>query len=468
MADPRVVMAKGAEAAVDEAVVEGFRAGLRGALLRPGDDGYDNARRIWNAMIDRRPALIARCAGAADVVRSVNFARAHGLRVAVRGGGHNVAGNAVCDGGLVIDLSPMKGIRIDPARRTARAEAGCTWRDFDHETQAFGLATTGGVIPTTGIAGLTLGGGIGWLMGQHGLSCDNLLSVDIVTADGRLLTASAEENPDLFWGVRGGGGNFGVVTSFEYRLHPVGRVLGGMVVHPLERTRDVLRFFREFTESTPDELGAQAALLTSPEGVKVVAIVVCYSGPLEQSERVLRPVREFGPPVVDQIAPMPYTQLQGMLEPAFPPGLQNFWKSNFLRDLGDEAIDVITDRFQRVPSPTSVVVIEQFGGAVSRVGGDETAFNHRDARFNFLIIGIWPDPADHDRHVHWVREFWDAMQPFSSGGVYVNYLGPEADEGAERVKAAYGPVKYGRLVALKNRYDPTNLFRLNQNIRPTA
>jgi FAD/FMN-containing dehydrogenase len=451
---------------VAEEAVAAFKTTLRGALLRPGDDGYDAARTLWNAMIDKRPALIVRCAGVADVINAVNFARTYDLLVAVRGGGHNVAGNAVCDGGLMIDLSPMKSVHVDPVRRTARAEPGVTWREFDHETQAFGLATTGGVIPTTGIAGLTLGGGIGWLMGKHGLSCDNLLSVDVVTADGRLLKASATEHPDLFWGVRGGGGNFGVVTSFEYQLHAVGQVLGGMVIHPVERARDALKFYREFTRTAPDVLTSMAAFLTSPEGAPVVALVVCYNGPLAEGEKVLQPLRAFGPPAADHIGPMPYTALQGMLEAGFPPGLQNYWKSNFLKDLSDDAIAVMIDYFAQMPAPTSALVIEHIGGAVSRVGEDATAFTHRQAPYNLLIVGIWPNLADNDTNIRWVRQTWDAMQPFSSGAVYVNYLGQAADEGAERIKEAYGVAKYERLLALKKQYDPTNLFRLNQNINP--
>ena len=449
-----------------EETVAAFKATLRGALLRPGDNGYDAARTLWNAMINKRPALIARCAGVADVINAVNFARTHDLLVAVRGGGHNVAGNAVCDGGLMIDLSPMKSVHVDPVRRTARAEPGVIWREFDHETQAFGLATTGGVIPTTGIAGLTLGGGIGWLMGQHGLSCDNLLSVDIVTADGRLLQASAAENPDLFWGVRGGGGNFGIVTSFEYQLHTVGQVLGGMVIHPVERARDVLKFYREFTRTAPDALTSMAAFLTSPDGAPVVALVVCYNGPLAEGEKILQPLRAFGPPVADHIGPMAYTALQSMLEAGFPPGLQNYWKSNFLKDLSDDTVAVMIDYFAQKPAPTSALVIEHIGGAVSRVGEDATAFTHRHAPYNLLIVGIWPNQADNDSNIRWVRQTWDAMQPFSSGAVYVNYLGQVADEGAERIKEAYGVAKYERLLALKKQYDPTNLFRLNQNINP--
>jgi hypothetical protein len=446
--------------------IAAFKTTLRGPLLRPGDHDYDETRRIWNAMIDKRPALIVRCAGVADVINAVNFARTHDLLVAVRGGGHNVAGNAVCDDGLMIDLSLMKAIRVDSVQRTARAEGGATWSEFDHETQAFGLATTGGVIPTTGIAGLTLGGGIGWLMGKHGLSCDNLLAVDIVTADGRLLKASATENAELFWGLRGGGGNFGIVTSFEYRLHPVSQVLGGMVIHPLAQARDVLKFYREFTQTTPDALVCQAGLLTAPTGDPVVALLACYNGPLQEGEKVLQPLRAFASPLMDTIAPVAYTALQSMLLDGFPPGMQNYWKSNFLQDLSDQAIARLVERFAVMPAPTSALVIEHMAGMVRRVPEDATAFAHRSAPYNLLIIGIWPNPAENATNMRWVRETWTAMQPFSSGRVYVNYLGQSADEGAERIKEAYSVTQYERLLALKKRYDPTNLFRLNQNINP--
>jgi len=446
--------------------IEAFKTSLRGALLCPGDNGYDDARRLWNAMIDRRPALIVRCAGVADVIQAVQFARTHDLLVAVRGGGHNVAGNAVCDDGLMIDLSPMKSVHVDPTARTARAEGGVTWGEFDHETQTFGLATTGGVIPSTGVAGLTLGGGIGWLMGSYGLSCDNLLSVDIVTADGQLLKASANENPDLFWGVRGGGGNFGVVTSFEFQLHPVSQILGGMVIHTLENAREVLQFYREFTRTAPPELVCTAGLLTSPDGVPVIALVVGYNGSPEAGERVLQPLRSFGTPVVDDINVRPYVVQQHMFDEGFPAGQQNYWKSNYVESLSDDAIDILIERFGAVPSPTSAMIIEHIGGAVSQVGEDDTAFSHRQSPYNLLIVGIWPDAKDNDVHRHWVRETWDAMQPFSAGRVYVNYLGQTADEGAERIKEAYSVEKYERLLQLKKQYDPTNLFRLNQNINP--
>jgi FAD/FMN-containing dehydrogenase len=468
MSSIEVVTTAGRDEALDESVIEEFGAGLRGDLLRPGGDGYDDARTIYNAMIDNRPALIARCAGVADVIRAVDLARTKDLLVSVRGGGHNVSGNAICDGGLMIDLSPMKSVRVDPERSTARAEPGVTWGEFDHETQAFGLATTGGLISTTGIAGLTLGGGLGWLMGNHGLACDNLVSVDVVTADGRLLTASGAENQDLFWGLRGGGGNLGIATSFEFQLHPVGPILGGLLIHSLDKAAETIGFFDEFTRTCPDELGTFVAFVTSPEGERVMAIFVCYNGAVEDGERVLKPLREFGTPIADMIGPMPYVQVQRMMDEGFPAGRQNYWKSNFLKGLDSEAIEIIVDHVAKAPSPFTAVGIEQFGGAVNRVGIDDTAFNHRDARYNLLIVGIWTDPAAKAENVKWVRDLWDAMDPYSSGGVYVNYLGQEADEGAERVKAAYGAEKYERLVALKNKYDPTNLFRLNQNIKPTS
>jgi FAD/FMN-containing dehydrogenase len=450
-----------------EPVVTRFRDDLRGELLRPGDAGYDGARAVWNGMIDRRPAFIARCAGAVDVVRCVNFAREHGLLVAVRAGGHNVAGNAVCDDGLMIDLSPMRGIRVDPVRRTVRAEGGVIWGELDRETQAFGLATPGGFVSSTGVAGLTLGGGIAWLMGKYGLACDNLLSVDIVTADGRFLTASTTENEDLFWGVRGGGGNFGVVTSLEFRLHPVGpMVLGGLLVHPVSRAREVHRAFQEVTHVAPDELIALIALLNLPEVGPAVGIGVCYNGPIAEGERVLHDLRQFGPALADQIAPMPYTQVQTLFDPMYPRGRRTYWKSNFLSSMDAAAVDTMVEHFRNSPSSLSHSFLEGFTGAVRRVGREETAFAQRDSDYNFTLIALWTDPAEDEMHIRWGREYWQAMQPFSAGGVYVNYLGSAADEGEERVKAAYGPAKYARLAGLKKKYDPANMFRLNQNISP--
>lgn len=440
-----------------------LESALRGEVFRPGHPGYDPARTLYNAMIDKHPALIVGCRGAPDVQRALEFARRHNLPIAVRGGGHNIAGKALCDDGLVIDLSPMKEALVDPAARTVRAGAGLTWGEFDRATQAHGLATTGGFISTTGIAGLTLGGGLGWLMRTYGLACDNLRSVEVVTADGLLRVADAEHGPDLFWAVRGGGGNFGVVTSFEYQLHPVGQLLAGVVFYPVDQARDALRFYRELMATAPDELMAYALFLTSPEGVPLFGIAACYVGPVETGERMLGPLRSFGRPVADLIQPMSYLQLQSMFDPGFPAGRLNYWKSSFLRDLSDEAIDTLVARLAAFPSPLSAFALEPLGGAVSRIGVDQTAFPHRKAGFSLVIVSMWTDPAESARQIGWTREFWNAMQPFSSEAVYVNYL--DADE-AERVPAAYGAATYQRLRRIKERYDPENLFRSNQNIAP--
>ncbi|MFL5704706.1 MAG: FAD-binding oxidoreductase [Ktedonobacteraceae bacterium] len=445
--------------------IETWKASLRGNLIQPVDQDYDAARAVYNAMVDRHPALIVQCTGVSDVISALDFARSNNLPVSIRSGGHNVAGRAICDGGLVVDLSRMKGCRIDPLKRTARAEAGLTWREFDRETQTFGLATTGGTISPTGIAGLTLGGGVGWLMRKYGLSCDNLIAVDLVTVDGQFLTASATEYPDLFWGMRGAGTNFGIATSFEYRLHPVAAVLGGMLIHPYTKARDVLRFYRNFTATAPEELTVYASLLTTPEGEPVLAIILCYNGPIEVGEKVLRPLRAFGPPLADQVAPMAYQEVQTMLDASFPPGLQNYWKSSFLRELSDEAIETLVAHFATVPSPLTALLIEQFGGAVDRIGQDEAAFSPRGQPYDFLIVSRWTDPAESEKHMRWTRELWDMMQPFETAATYVNYL---TDEENERVKGIYGATKYKRLVALKNKYDPTNFFQLNPNIKPTV
>ena len=461
----RIATSEGADAILEEAVVEAFAGALRGPLLRPEQDGFDRARVVWNGMIDRRPALIARCAGVSDVIAAVRFARTHRLLVSVKGGGHNITGNAVCEGGLMIDLSPMKGMWVDPVKRIARAQAGLTWGEFNRETQAFGLATTGGVVSTTGIAGLTLGGGLGWLMGSHGLSCDNLLSADLITADGEFLTASAEQNSDLFWGLRGGGGNFGVVTAFEYRLHPVTSVLAGMVIHPMEKAREVLRFYREFCRSCPYEALAAAALMTSPEGMPVAVIVASYIGDIDEGEKVMLPLRKFGSPLADTIAPTSYVALNSLFDAAFPyGGMQRYWKSSFLKELGDDMIEVVLARSAKFLSPMSNVLFYHLHGAAARVDPDATAFGLRDDQWDYDVISQWTDPAETADHVQWTRDFWTAVEPFSTGEVYVNHL--DAEE-AVRIRGAYSR-NYDRLVALKNRYDPTNLFRLNQNIRPTA
>lgn len=439
-----------------------LRAVFAGAVLGPDDPGYDTARRVHNGMIDKRPAVIARCTGVADVMAALRFGVEHGLPVAVRGGGHNVGGKAVCDDGIVIDLSMMKGMQVDPARRVARAQAGLTWGEFDRETQVFGLATTGGAVSTTGIAGLTLGGGIGWLQRKHGLTCDNLLSADVVTADGRFLSASATENVDLFWGLRGGGGNFGIVTSFEYQLHPVGQVIAGPVVHPFSAAKDVFGFYREYSRAAPDDLFVEVGLATLPDGQRAVMLFVVYAGPLEAGEELLRPVHDFGSPLQDMITTMSYCDVQQAYDADFPFGLLNYWKSSNLNDLSDAAIDTIVAFMAAAPSLRPMFIIDPFGGAVARVPNEATAFGHRDAAYDLIIAAIWSEPGEQEAHIEWARQFWEAMQPYSTGEVYVNYLG---DEGDDRVHAAYGH-HYQRLADLKRKYDPDNLFHNNQNIKP--
>ena len=413
----------GRDTVIEDTAVEDFKSSLRGRLLRTGDEGYDEARKVWNGMIDKRPAAIAQCSGMADVINSVDFARANNLLVSVRGGGHNIPGSSVCDGGIMIDLAGMKSVRVDPASRTARAEPGVNWAEFDHETQAFGLATPGGTVSNTGIAGLTLGGGIGWLSAKYGLTCDNLLSADVVTADGRLLTATATENEDLGWGIRGGGGNFGIITSFEYQLHPVGpTVLAGLVIHPFEKAKEVLRFYSEFSRNTPDEMNTMGALITSPEGHPAVAIIVCHIGPMEEAEKAVRPLREFGHPVADLIQPMPYEAVQTtLLDPAAPAGRQYYIKSNFGGVITDDAVDILISRFEQVTSPYSAVMFQQLGNAANRVGNSATVFAHRDALYEWIAMAAWLDPGESEIHIRWARETWETMQPFTSSG-YVNHM----------------------------------------------
>jgi FAD/FMN-containing dehydrogenase len=453
-------------ALISDAAVEALRATFRGALLVPDVDGYDEARKVWNGNIDRRPALIARCTGVADVTAAVAFAREHGLVVAVRGGGHNAAGYATCDDGIVIDLSPMKGIRVDPGSRTAQVQAGVTWAELDRETQLFGLATTGGTVSNTGVAGLTLGGGEGWLQGQFGFTCDNLLSADVVTADGRFLRASATENPDLFWALRGGGGNFGIVTSFEFQLHPVGPiVLGGMVVHPLDQAREVLRFYREFAQTLPDEAGLSAAsLLTLPDGTPAVAMLLGYNGSPEEGERVLAPARSFGSPLADLVQPMPYLVRQTLLDEGFAAhGVQRYWKSGYAGELSDDIIDLLVDGAGRFPSPMSAIAIFRIQGAATRVPPEATAFALREPLWDVNVVAQWLEDADSDRHIAWVRDVWGRVEPLTGERVYINHFA--GDDRPERVRASYGR-NYERLVALKRTYDPDNLFCLNPNINP--
>jgi FAD/FMN-containing dehydrogenase len=449
---------------LDQASIVDLSARFSGVLLRPDQSGYDEVRRVHNGMIDRRPALIAGCLGNADIVDAVNFARTHGLELAVRGGGHNVAGRAVCDDGLMLDMSLMKGIHVDPIRRTARAQGGVTWREFNRETQAHGLATTGGVISTTGIAGLTLGGGLGWLMAKHGLAMDNLVSAEIVTASGNILRTSKDENADLFWGLQGGGGNFGAVSWLEYRLHPVGTVTSGLIAHPFDRARDVLKFFREMTSAVlPDDLTIFGALLHAPDGAQIAVIIVCHCGPLAEAEAALQPIKKFGTPILDSIGPTSYEETNKMLDAGFPRGALNYWKSNFMSELSDQAIDTLVSQFAACPSPMSGLLLEHIHGAATRIGVSETAFPHRREGYNFLVVSEWLNPDDNAQNIAWARESYDVMRPCFTPGRYVIYLGD--DDGEDAVAAAYGP-NYQRLRTLKAKYDPTNLFHLNQNIRP--
>jgi FAD/FMN-containing dehydrogenase len=449
----------------DAAAVAQLREVHRGDLIVPEDARYEQARRVWNAMIDRRPALIARPRSAADVVACVHFARRHHLPVAIRGGAHSIAGRGTCDEGLVIDFCDMKGIRVDSTARTARAEPGLRWTEFDRETQAFGLATTGGTVGDTGIAGLTLGGGFGWLEGRCGMTVDNLLSADVVLADGTLVHASEQEHPDLFWALRGGGGNFGVVTSFEYRLHAIGpMIVGGMVVHPFARATEVLKFYAQFMKNAPDELVAAAVLMTAPDGNKACGVLVAYPGDIAEGERLVAPLKQFGPPLLDLIGPMPYSAQQSLIDAAMPPNLLNYWKADFLDDVNDEIIGVAVDAFGRVPSQVSSVLFFPIRGAASRVPPDATAFPHRRG-YHVGIYSLWNDATRNAPNINWVRETWSAMQPFASGAVYVNELGE--DDGDDRVRVAYG-LNYDRLQRIKAKYDPQNVFCLNANIAPVA
>jgi FAD/FMN-containing dehydrogenase len=461
---------------IDDAAVQELGAGFGGALLRPEDEGYDAARAIFNGMYDRRAALVARCTGVADVVAAVNFARDNGFEVAVKAGGHSVPGYASCDDGIVIDLSPMKGVFVDPEARTARAAGGVTWGEFDRETQAFGLATTGGRITTTGLGGLTLGSGSGWLERKFGFTVDNLLSAQVVTAAGEVVTASESENPELFWGLRGGGGNFGIVTSFEYRLHPLGPiVLGGLMGYPRERAPELLRAWSDHIQSAPEELGGGFAFLTAPpeefvpaeaRGRPICGVVVLYAGSVEEGEPVVQALKEaLGPPAMDLVMPMPYLVVQQLLDAANPPGRPQYWKSDTLNEMSDGAIETLVEHANRIASPFSVVVLEAKGGAIARVPEDSMALIGRKPAFAFYGISQWEDGDDADAHIRWAREFGDAMEPHSGKDIALNFV---MDEGNERVQAAFGPEKYARLVALKDEYDPGNLFSRNQNVKPSG
>jgi len=447
-------------------LVDEVKGSFEGRLIARGDGGYDDARKVWNGMVDRRPGLIAQCAGTADVVAAVRLAGRRGLPVAVRGGGHNVAGNATCDDGVVVDLRPIKEVTVDADRRIARAGGGVTWAEYDRATQRHGLASPGGAISSTGIAGLTLGGGFGWISRSHGLACDNLVGAEVVTAAGDVLTASADEHPDLFWALRGGGGNFGVVTRFDYRLHPVGELLAGLVLYPRSTAREFLRAFADWTAAAPDQVSSMAAFLSTPDGVPVVGVFVVYNGPAAEGEQVVAPLRTFDTPLLDDIGVKPYTAVQQAFDEGFPAGARNYWKSSYLRAVDAGCIGVLVEHADKAPTPTSLVAIEHMmGGAVARVGADETAFGNRDAVYNLLLLGMGQDRAD-DGAIHaWARGAWQAVQPFATGGVYVNYM--DGDE-ADRVGAAYGSAHYQRLAGIKRTYDPDNLFRLNQNIVPSA
>jgi FAD/FMN-containing dehydrogenase len=457
---------------VQDAAVEDLRTSFQGDVLGPGDPGYEEHRRVWNGSIDRRPGLIARCTGVADVRAAVRFGREHGLTVAVRGGGHSFPGLSVCDDGLLIDLGPMKGIRVDPEARTARAQAGVLLGELDRETQAFGMAVPAGIVTHTGLAGLTLGGGIGWIMRKYGLTVDQLRSVDVVTADGEFVQASADENADLFWGVRGGGGNFGIVTDFEFRLHPLGpEVVAGPVFWAMEDAPEVLRFYRDWVGDCPDELMTIVVQRKAPAlpvvpkelvGKLVIAVVACYAGPVDEGERVMRPLKQFGAPVLDLCVPKPFLTHQAMFDPSFRRGCWYYVRSCDVAELSDDVIDVVVEHGKRITSPIASIALWQMGGAVARIGEDETAFNGRQAGFTFNINGNTETADGFDDQRQWARDYWSALAPYHTS-VYVNFL---MEEGEDRVRQAYGAPKFDRLKALKRTYDPTNFFRLNQNIAP--
>jgi len=456
---------------INQAAIDAFRAGLRGALIDPQSPDYNAARKVYNGMIDRRPRLIARCADVADVIAAVGFAREHKLLLAVRGGGHNAGGLGVCDDGLVIDLSPIKYVRVDPKKKTIVAGGGCLWGDVDHAGHAFGLAVPSGIISTTGVAGLTLGGGIGHLTRRCGLTIDNLLAVDMVLADGRFVTASAKENPDLFWAVRGGGGNFGVVTAFTFKAHDVHTNYAGPTLYPLEDAAEILRWYSKFIVKAPNELNGFFAFMTVPPGPpfpaplhlkKMCAVVWCYSGPLKKAEQVFKPIRAFKKPALDLVGPIPHPALQSMFDGLYPPGHQWYWKADFVRELSDEAIALNVKHGSQLPTMQSTMHLYPIDGAAARVKNSATPWSYRDAKWAQVMVGVDPDPAKKDVISAWARDYWTALHPYSAGGAYVNFM---MEEGEDRVRATYGK-NYVRLAKIKKRYDPSNLFRVNQNIKP--
>jgi FAD/FMN-containing dehydrogenase len=452
---------------INPTTLQNFKANLHGELIVPGDDAYDSARSVWNGMMNKYPALIARCADGADVVQSVQFGRDHQLEVAVRGGGHSFPGFSTCDGGLVIDLSRMKAIQVDPGKRVAYVQAGVTLGECIRETQKFGLAIPVGTASETGLAGLTLGGGLGWLMGKYGLTIDNLLAVEMVIADGHVLRASSDEHPDLFWAVRGGGGNFGIVTSFEFRLHSVGTMQAGLIFYPMERAREVLHVYREFRHTTPDELTAYAALATMPNGLPAVGIGVCYCGSLEEGERIIAPFKTIGSPLADLTRPMSYLELISMLDAGVPRGQHYYSKAHALKQLDDEALQMMLDCSLMRSTPVEQITLQHVHGAASRVAPTETAFAHREEHYAFQIMAGWnagESAHQASTHIGWTRRLWEAIAPFASAETYTNYL---EDEEEASVRASYG-ANYERLVRIKNTYDPTNFFHFNQNIKPTV
>lgn len=458
---------------VSQAPIDSLKASLRGQVIEPEDALYETTRKVYNGMIDRRPRLIARCADVSDVITALRFGREHGLLVAVRGGGHNAGGLGSCDDGLVIDLSPMRFTRVDPAARTVLVGGGATWGDVDHATHGFGMATPSGIISTTGVGGLTLGGGLGHLTRKCGLSIDNLLGADVVLADGRFVTVGPDEHPDLFWALRGGGGNFGIVTSFLFRLHPISTVHGGPTLWELDEAAEVMQWYREFIAVAPDDINGFFAFLTVPPAPpfpaqlhmkRMCGVVWCYTGPADRFEEHFKPVRRFRPPALDLVGPMPHPALQSMFDGLYPPGLQWYWRADFVKELSDEAIGQHVKYGASLPTMHSTMHLYPVNGAAHRAGKNDTAWSYRDATWAQVMVGVDPDPANKDRIVKWTKDYWEAVHPYSAGGAYVNFM---MEEGEDRVKATYRD-NYARLAAMKKKYDPTNVFRVNQNIKPAA